>query len=747
MSMAYLLLDAAICIVGLFFIGYPLTRLSHAIKGAERLAWALILGICAMIVFVRTINSLAAIDKAVPFIAVAIAGWLAYHWRKKTLRDLCIGDLRALNLIMSLCWFAALMLLVITLNYPVLKHHALVFEASPNHDAIYYITNARWMLGHSFDETVTYSANEPLFWISRLFFGEAPPLGRVGAEGLLAFVSALTGQDPLAHFQAMQAVAMIAGAAVSTLLLPRPITALIIRPTLSGLLIVMSVVFAPAFIQIAINSSFANAYGIVIMTAFALISLRSPTRGLDILQPLLFAGVLATYPELSPIGLVIIGGALLFELILRSQPFKEVFARGMRVLAAVVIAVIALPWISIIALMALKYVYFAASTQGNSWPDPYAGLNPLQLPLAVFTTSRSLASIVPGAFNILIAAILCLAFARSVRRSRDTALSLGVTLALIIFLGYIFYKDFNYGKLKILEYFSLFLAPSLIVACGFTVTDTSRSKLDKLVSYAALLGLVCVNVGASYLLLKQGMHTADKKYIAKDFVDAVKAADNLPGYHYLAARFTTEPFFYSMWVSYFSHEPVVFSKYFGTGGYMQPFTDEHPAAPYDTAPTAIVDERAFSSSVFGAKVLGRYGRFLLLDQRNSSQLSSTNLYANEGGWSWMGKQLVLDISGDNARFVDLALSNRFAPEGATEKISITIDSRHCEFLGSTTSNKLSLAIPEGPHHQVTIVPMGRAVSPSILGQSNDDRILTYQVSKLALSTDATFQPVTCGSAP
>ncbi len=747
MSIAYLLLDAVTCIVGLFFIGYPLTRLSHAIKGAERLPWALILGICGMIVFIRTINSLAAIDKALPFITLALAGWLAYHWRKKTLRDLLIGDLRALDPLMSFCWLAALGLLVLALNFTVLKHHALIFEASPNHDAIYYITNARWMLGHSFDETVTYSANAPLFWISRLFFGEAPPLGRVGAEGLLAFVSALTDRDPLVHFQAMQAVAMVAGVAVSALLLPRPIAALIIRPTLSGLLIVISIVFAPAFIQIAINSSFANAYGVVIMTAFVLVTLRSPAGGLDILQPLLFAGVLATYPELSPISLVIIGSVLMFELILQSQSFREVSARSIRTLISVVIAMIALPWISTIGLMALKYVYFAASTQGNSWPDPYAGLNPLQLPLAVFTTSRVLAGMVPGAFIIVIAAVLSLALARSNHRSRDTALSFGVIFSLFVFLGYIFYKDFNYGKLKILEYFSLFLAPSLIAAYGFSIISTGRNRLDKTVSYAALLGFVCLNTGASYLLLKQGMLTAERKYIAKDFIDTIKAADNLPGRHYIAARFAAEPFFYSMWISYFSHEPVVFSKDFGTGGYMQPFADEHPAAPYDTAPTAIADEEAFSSSVFGARVLGRYGRFLLLDQRDSSLLSSTNLYANEGGWSWMGKQLVLDISGSNARFVDLALSNRFAPEGAHEKILIKIDSRRCEFLGSTKSNKLSFAIPDGSHHRVTITPMGRAVSPSILGQSNDDRILTYQVSDLALSTDATFQTVTCGSAP
>ncbi len=745
MSIAYLLLDASICIAGLFFIGYPLTRFSRAIEGTERLPWAVILGICAMILFVRTINSLAAIGKVELFIVITIAAWLAFNWRKKALRDLLVGDLRALDPITSLCWFAALTLLAIALNFPVLSHHALVFEASPNHDAIYYITNARWMLAHNFGKAVTFSANDPLFSISNLFFGDAPPLGRVGAESLLAFVSALTGQDPLVHFQAMQTVAMIAGALASALLLPRPVAALVARPTLARLLIVPAIVFAPTFIQIAINSSFANGYGVVIMTAFVLVSLRSPTNGLDVLQPLLFAGVLATYPELSPIGLVIIGCVLLFELILRSQSPRAVFARGVRVLVATAIAAIALPWISTFAMLVLKYVYFASSTQGNSWPDPYAGLSSLQLPLAAFTTSRSLAGIVPGMLTIAGAATLCLTFARSVQPSRDSALLCGVMLALIVFLGYIFHIQFNYGKLKILEYFSLFLAPSLIVACGLATTRADRNKLDRLVSYVALLGVTSMNVGASYLLLKEGIHTADKKYIARDFIGAINAADSWPDHSALAVRFTNEPFFYSMWASYFSKEPVVFSKNFGSGGYMQSFIEKHPAGSYDSAPVAIVDEGAFSSSIFGSKVLGHYGRFLLLDQRNSSRLSPTGLYANEGGWSWMGKRLVLNISGDNARFVNLALSNRFAPRNTTEKILIVIDSKDCEFSVSTESNKLSFAIPKGPHHQITITPMDRVVSPSALGQSNDDRTLTYQVSGLELSTLAMYQLVTCGS--
>lgn len=747
MSPAYLLLDVVICIAGLFAIGYPLTRLSRSIEGSERLPWALVLGICTMIVYVRTVNSVTAIDRAAPFIAVTIVAWLVYHWRKRTLRELLMGDLRAVNPIMSICWFVALILIVVALNFPVFEHHALVFEYSPNHDAIYYITNARWMLGHSFSEAVTYSADKPLFYISTSFFGKAPPLGRVGAEGLLAFVSAITKQDPLLHFQAMEAVALVAGVAISALLLPRQVSSLLARPTFAGLLMITSVVFAPALIQIPINSSFSNAYGIVIMTAFVLTSLRGPARRLDVLQPLLFAGLLATYPELAPISLVIIGAVLLFEFAFRSQSFHEVFARGTRALLAAVATVFIFPWISTFALMVLKTVYFAASTQGASWPNPYAGLGPLQLLAAALTTSRSFASMLPSALIIAAGLLLCVTFFRTIRRSRDSALFCGVALALTVFLGYIFYKEFNYGKLKILEYFSLFFTPSLIIGCGFARERVSRDKLGQTLPYLALLTVSGINVGACYFLLTQGIHTAENKYIADDFIDAIAAADNDPHHSYLAVKFTTEPFFYSMWTSYFSHQPVVFSKTFGSGGYLQSFTDTHPATAYDAAPTTIADDGAFSSSAFGAKVLGRYDRFFLIDQRDASQLLVKGLYANEGAWSWMGRQLVLNISGEKAHFVNLALSNRYDPVTNLEKVSITIDGKKCEFLASAISNELSIALPEGVTHQLKITPSDRAVSPSMLSQSSDSRILTYQVSGLALSTDASYHPVTCSGTP
>ena len=749
MSIAYLLFDVAICVVCLLLIGYPLTRASRAIDGAERLPWALILGICAMIVYVRTVNSLASIDRTMPFIAVSIVAWLAYHWRRKALRDLLVGDLRSFNLAMSLCWLVALMLLVVALNLPVLRHHALLFEYSPNNDAIYYITNARWMLGHSFSEAVTYSADKPLFFIAKDFFGKAPILGRVGAEGLLSFVSTLTGRDPSIHFQAMQTVALVAGVAISALLLPRRVASFITRPTLAGPLIIISVVFAPALIQIPINSSFANAYGVVMMTAFVLISLRSPTRRMDVLQPLLFAGLLATYPELVPISLVILGAVLLFELMFHSQSLREVFARGIRILVAVVTAVIMLPWISIFALKVLKTVYFVASTRGASWPDPYVGLSVPQLFIATLTTSRSFAGMLPDALIIIVGVLLCLAIARSLQRSRDSAFTCGVALALLAFLGYIFDKEFNYGKLKILEYFSLFLTPSLIVAFGFANTRIGRNRLDQLLSYTALLVVVSMNVDASYFLLKQGMHTAKNRYIAKDFIDAVRAADNRPEHRFLAVKFAMQPYFYSMWTSYFSHEPVVFSGDFGSGGYLASFTDAHPAAPYDAVTAVIADKVAVSFPELGVTVLGHYGRFFLIDQRDSSQLLPKGLYskAEEENFFWMGRRLVLDISGDHARYVNLVLSNRFSAVAHLEKISVTVDNRHCEFSASTISSKLSIAIPAGEHHEVTIAPMDRAVSPSALGPSRDSRILTYQVSGLALSTDATFQPVTCAGSP
>ncbi|MBP1475474.1 hypothetical protein J7I44_14260 [Frateuria sp. MAH-13] len=742
--MTRLLFEVAICVVGLSLVGYPLTRHNPAIKGAERLPWALILGICTTIVLVRSVNAVAPIGQASPWIAAGLVAWLVYSWRDGALRDLFFGDLRALDPIMSAVWLTALVVLTVALNIPVFSHKALVAEASSNHDAIYYVTNARWMLGHRFGDTVTYSADHPLFWMARSAFGAAPSLGRVGAEGLLAFVSAISAQDPVTHFLALQTVAVIGGTSASALLIPRRLALFSSRPTAAKVLAAGSVVFAPALVQIFINSSFANAYGVVLMTSFVLISIRSKAWSLRVQQPLLFAGMLATYPELSPIALIIIGSIFLFELLLRGESFRELLMSGFQILASVAIAIVAVPWISSVAAMTLKTVYFVASTQGNSWPDPYAGLSALQLPLAVFSTSQGLATIVPGAFFVAFAGLLCITLARSTVRSPDSSLPLGVALALTVFLSYIFHKEFNYGKLKILEYFSLFLAPSLIAACGVATSGGKHEGLHRIVQHLAILGVAAMNIGACYLLLQKGSLTAGRRYVANDLVNAVKAADQWSGQRSVAVRFGSEPFLYSMWTAYFSNRPLEFSAVYGSGGYLEPFVSTHPAVPRGSSQVMITDAIG-GSTLLGEKILARYGRFEVVDVTDGTRISG--LYGDEGGWSWMGRKLLLNIVGQGAKFLNLVLANRFAPAAASEKVAVTVDGARCELTISTEPHQLTLAIPPGHEHQVTIVPLGPVRSPALLGQSVDTRELSYQVSGLSLSINPRFPTLTCRSEP
>lgn len=739
----HLLLDVAICVIGLFLIGYPLARNNSAIEGSERLPWALILGICITIVLVRSVNTVAPIGRASPWIAAGLGGWLAYSWRQKTIRDLFLCDLRALDPFMSAAWLTALTALILGLNIPTLSHHALVAEASPNHDAIYYVTNARWMLGHRFGEVVTYSAAHPLFWLTRSSFGSAPQLGRVGAESLLAFVSGVSAQDPLANFQALQTVAMIGGISASALLVPRRLALFSSHPTAATVLAIGALVFAPSFIQIAINSSFPNAYGVVLMTSFVMISVRSKAWTLGAQQPLLFAGMLATYPELSPITLATICSIFLFELVLRHRSFRSLLMSGLQILTSAALAILAMPWISSVAALTLKTVYFVASTQGNSWPDPYAGLSALQLPLAVFSTSKTLATLVPGAVFVGFTGIFCVALARSVRRAQDKTLPLGIALALGFFLSYIFHKDFNYGKLKILEYFSLFLSPSLIVACMSVSRDKHR-MFDCMLQYLVLLGVAAMNVSACYLLLHKGAITSGRRYIATDFVNAVRAADAWSGKRSIAVRFGTEPFLYSMWAAYISSRPVEFSPNYGSGGYLGSFASTHPAVPQGSSNIVVADNIG-SSSLFGEEVLGSYGRFKVFDLANGGSVSAHGLYGDEGGWSWMGKQLVLKVFGANVRFLSLALSHRFAPQFSHEKVRLTIDDTQCEFTISTHSQVLTIALPPTSPKSVTLEPLGRVVSPEQLGQSADGRLLSYQVFDLKLAAKPPSPPITCGN--
>lgn len=133
------------------------------------------------------------------WLGIAFAGWInadVRHDARKLLRE--HGA--------ALAWVAgAIVIVVVAVNVPMLFGDALQFEGTSNADSFTFTSSARYMLGHAFHGAADFSPSNPVYSISRLYFGDGATQPRPAAEGYLAWLSATFGKDPMLVYNAAQA--------------------------------------------------------------------------------------------------------------------------------------------------------------------------------------------------------------------------------------------------------------------------------------------------------------------------------------------------------------------------------------------------------------------------------------------------------------------------------------------------------------------------------------------------------------
>ncbi|MBB3225865.1 hypothetical protein FHW69_000455 [Luteibacter sp. Sphag1AF] len=734
----------ALIFIALILIGYPFARLSRLEAKPSRIFWAPALAMAVLIAITRSLAYVMPIDLAMPWLLALLGLWLIATWTRASVRaDFCADATATSGMTFALCILGIVMAVVLC-NLPIPLYGAILFEGTSNHDSIYYVTNARWMMAHASTETLAYSPLDPFYSISRFFFADHAPLGRIGSEALLGFVSSVARRDPVYLYNPMQAVATATGIFALYALLPHNVATMMKRISLRSACVAISLALAPAAMQMVLNSNFANAFGTILLTAFVVFACRSRPAWLDPIPAVIFAALLATYAELAPIGLGVVGSIMLCTWLLREATFTEAVVRGVRILCVVALGAIVFFWISSSAIWVIKGAYFEASTQGTAWGDPYAGLKGPRYLVAFLTTTRGVLEHIPkGAIWLSILVVIASALLAR-REKKEEPFYIGVALGFLVLAGMIVFKEFNYGKMKIAEYFSLFLPPMMLFAVARA--PGTRKRWSGALSTLALVLIAGLHISCAYAMVMQSLNFGEKKHINTDLMTISAAASAHANGRPISARFTEQPYFFSMWFTYFAKTPVVFSNDFGGGGYLASYTNDHPAAPFESAPLAVGQDEYMRAASFPAEPVLTRGRFTVIDLEHGSRFSVSGLHANEGPFSWMPKEITITVHGERAKYINAVFAHRFIPESPTEPVTIRTDESTCETEFDAERNEVSFPLPPGKKHTITITARGRAESPQTLIEgSGDARVLTYQVSAMSLSDKPLFTPIHCTS--
>lgn len=729
-----------------FFVGYPLARCLRVAFGFRRLVWALVLGLALTIIVLRSAVAIVPLGRAAPFIAVLFAAWIVSTWARPHLRHSLAKDVRTLPRPAWLSLAVAFIGTVIALNLPVLLYGGYTFEGTPNHDSIYYITVARYLRDHTFYQLPKPTPAHPLYSIVAGAFGNGAGVARIGAESLLAFSASLVGRDPLYLYGALTTTGVVLCSLVGLLFIPRISWRSFGQKIKAGWL--LPIVFVcPAIYQQAFNSNYATLYGAILFTAYlSRLQLCGGWRK-AVVSVLFITALAATYPELLPIAWLCVGLSLLIGLTSSHKTFRCIIREGGIAFRDTALSALFFIWITIPAGYVIKHSYFIASTQGQTAPDIYDGLPLLKYILAFLTTSQKLGAFASTAVaGIVLASVIILSISAMKKSGRHWHIVAGTGLAFAVMTIMIFYSSFNYGKLKIVEYFAAFILPVAMIG-GLSRSMRASKRSGSLLYGATIISLLASLAGIIFLI-RESLYWGKLKQITPDLVHLAQAIDSLPGHPLVSIGPTPSPFYYSMWIPYLSRARFVYSPNYGGGGYLAQYISEHPIGSFNAATYTVSFSATWIIDAAPVEKVGQFGQFQLLDITHSNRLNYEGLYGLEDNYAWMGPILTVHIQHkDVGGFFNIRFNGRFHPQGSAEIVHVNREGHRCDLRVKTDGQGVSLQIGPESDQSIQFIPSIPAESPKQLGVNSDTREITYAVSELSLSTEPHFPLATCQALP
>ena len=564
--------------------GFPIAVLCGVGRGARAIGFASACGTSLLLIVCRGVQMISPLAPAKWMLLSALLLMIAFAWTRRSTRaawgELWQADGRVLVAVIG-----AAAIVGVLLGVPILFGGAIQYDGTRNADSFTFTQSAQYMLGHAFYGAADFTPEHPVYTISRGYFGHGATQPRPAAEGLLAWISALRGVDPMYLYNALQAAGVVLAGLAALAFLPREWQA---RGAKDWLLLVVYAQGCPALLHIAANSNFANAFNLPSAAAYVALGLLPRTRGTFIAGALCIGCLLSGYPELLVFVAMARGLGVMLEGWM-TRRIGAVIREAGWMIGELVLACALLPWAAWGAIAVFETT-LGISHEGASGlgGNMFAGLPMfMAAAIALAVAWRALGTMPDAGRRWFLAAIL---------------IAFGVAQGLMLARG------FDYGGFKVSQYFATLLIGVVIRSVLSTPVGIKPGRAS---------GAVAVTLSIMMLLksadvLRRAWGWSDARRVTPDLVaagrDLARLSHGLP----VVLGSTPQAYYYGMWVPYVASVPIAFDliRDADAAGYLSPYlrlAGREPAL-LNVAPLRL--EIATDESG-GAAPVARYGQVVI----------------------------------------------------------------------------------------------------------------------------------------
>ena len=567
-SIAEVLLVLVASLAAIFLAGYGLAARLRAIGTPERFAVAALAGLGWLLLNVSVVSAF----KPLAGVWVWACLWpvgatlMDRQARAQLVRDVVelVRHVRVVTAILLIVGFEVLLL------WPALSQPEVIYyDGSPNHDGFFWVSGAHYLAGHNYREALSEAAAYPSSYSSASIVGSSPAWGRMGAEGLLAVLAALTGRDPLQIYVAASA-ALFGPWLAAIFLTVRTFLVDKIPVTVVGGIVVLQ----PLFVFFHGNSNLPNLLGVLMGTAAVIATQRSLQSATErwpwlVLLALAGHGTLCAYPEILPF--VALPAALLwFRAFLSPQTYPSRKFLTAPLLAAG-LALLLNPFSTGRAWYGLKIAANMIRADQN-WSNVFGLLSPFHYPAALLSLAPNATGKFSPWLSGILSSVLVLSFFYAIRRAKDPWGALLIVSGAGALWAYTLVTDFTYGWQKTVQFAAVFLAAILPVTALVVLGKGDGS--GRWLRRSALILIVGFFAYATAFNVREMYRWAKTKTLTRDWYALQNFARQMrPGASFLIEGATFRPaFFLSMWSTYFLRDhPLYFApRSDETGGYLRP---------------------------------------------------------------------------------------------------------------------------------------------------------------------------------
>jgi len=577
------------CLLLPWLLGYPLAALAGLGRGLRGAGFGIACGLALLLIACRGLQMLWPVTAFAWWLLAGVGVTAIALWSQRGVRAAAAQLLREHGTGLVIMLVLAVLVGVL-LDAPILFGNAIQFEGNRNADSFTFVSSAQYMLGHAFAGAEDFTPEHPVYTIMRSYFGPLATQPRPAAEGLLAWLSALRGVDPMYLYNAAQAAGVVLAGWAVLAFAPagwRP------RSPWAWGIAALYLLACPSLLFVAVNSNFANLLGLPALAGYVALGLlpRGWTR--TAIAALLLGALMSGYPEMLIFAFMARGLGVLCQGVARRE-LRQVVIEAALMAAELIVACVLLPWAAHGTYAVYRTTFSLSEGTAALVGNMYAGV-PLALTAAV---------------------ALALAW-RGLGRSLELAAArpflCGIVAAFALAQLLMRWRGFDYGGLKISEYFAPLLLGVLLLSLPglLGALDGERSTLARAgTALAVLIALVMVSKSAT--LLRKSWSWSQERRVTADLVRAGEALPALSGGWPVALGATPQPYYYGMWFAYLAKVPPAydFASDPDAAGYLSSYLGSSPrsAQLYGEAQLRVeIDSPGQPARVTDKPEVARYG--------------------------------------------------------------------------------------------------------------------------------------------